>query len=142
MTKVNPYLNFNGNCEEAFNFYSSALGKEVRIMRFKDTPPEARQGISDKENDKVMHCEIVLSEGQSVMGSDIPESFGKATIGQNTAISVEVDSENEVNKIFEKLSSGGEVTMKPGKAFWGAYFAMCTDKFGIHWMVGYTYPKQ
>lgn len=141
MLRVNPYINFNGNCEEAFKLYQNAFGKELNIMKFKDVPPDARQNISDAENDKVMHCELKLSEGHSIMGSDIPESFGKATIGQNTAISVEVDNENEVNKIFEKLSTGGNVTMQPGKTFWGAYFGMCTDKFGINWMVSYTYPQ-
>ena len=143
MTSLNPYLNFNGNCEEAFNFYKSVFGGEyLTKMRFKDTPKEHQMPGSEGESEKIMHVSLPIGNGTVLMGSDVPEAFGKANIGSNFYISINADSEKEAEKLFNTLSAGGKVAMPLDKAFWGAYFGMFTDKFGIQWMVNYDYNRK
>lgn len=141
MKSVNPYLNFLGNTEEAFNFYKSVFGGDFTfIQRFKDTP-EAGQ-VADNDKDKIMHVALPLGKGNMLMGTDALESMGhKLTMGDNISISLEADSKEEADKLFNGLAKGGKVTMPIGDAFWGSYFGMTTDKFGVNWMISYTYPK-
>ena len=137
MTALQPYLIFNGNCESAFGFYQSVFGGEVSKMRFKDAPPEACQpGQVETEGDKIMHISLPVGEGL-LMGSDCPASFGEVVTGTNFNISITVPSEEEANRVFNGLAAGGTVTMPMGKTFWGSYFGMATDKFGIQWMVSH-----
>ena len=134
--QCNPYLLFNGNCEEAFNFYRSVFGGEFRggIMRFGSAPSETP---NEKEANLVMH--VTLPVGNTLlMGSDTSEAHGKVS-GNNISVSIIADSEDEATRIFNGLSAGGKVTMALDKTFWGAYFGMFTDKFGISWMVNYDY---
>ncbi len=141
MAAVNPYLNFNGNAEEAFNFYKSIFGGEFpMLMRFKDVPSEYQMGQSDGE--KIMHIALPIGQSSMLMGSDVPEAYGSATIGTNFYISISAASEEEADKLFNGLSAGGQVTMPLDKAFWGDYFGMLKDKFGIQWMVNYSYNQQ
>ncbi len=141
MPAVNPYLNFNGNAEEAFNFYKSVFGGEFpMVMCFKDVPPEHQMGESDGE--KIMHIALPIGQGTVLMGSDVAEMYGKATMGTNFYISISAESEEEANKFFNGLSAGGQVTMPMEKTFWGDYFGMFKDKFDIQWMVNYDYNKQ
>ena len=141
MAALHPYLNFNGNAEEAFNFYQSVFGGEFEtVMRFKDVPAEYQMGESD--GDKIMHMALPIGNGSMLMGSDVPEQFGKVTFGTASNISISADSEEDARKIFDGLSAGGEVTMPLDKAFWGDLFGMLKDKFGVHWMVGYSYGNQ
>lgn len=138
MAAINPYLTFDGNCEEAFTFYKSVFGGEFPggIIRFNSAPSEIPR--PESADDKVMH--VALSIGNTfLMGSDRMESRGKGTIGDNVSISIIAQSEEEAKKLFEGLSAGGKVTMPLNKTFWNAYFGMFTDKFGIHWMVNYDY---
>jgi PhnB protein len=140
MAAVNPYLVFNGNCEEAFNFYKSVFGGDFPggIMRFGSTP---ESGVSGEESNKVMH--VLLPIGNTVlMGSDTSSAHGNVSTGDNFSISINTDSEAEATKIFNGLSAGGKITMAMEKTFWGAYFGMFTDKFGINWMVNYDYDKK
>lgn len=139
MAQVNAYLNFNGNCEAAFTFYKNAFGTEFEyIGRFKDMPSEVE--LSEEEGNKVMHVTLRISEETVLMGSDTNESFGPAaTFGNNISISINTSSEEEANDLFNKLSTDGTVTMPLAKTFWGAYFGMFIDKFGINWMVNYDY---
>jgi len=141
MALLNPYLNFKGNTEEAFSFYKSIFGGEFAILqRFKDTP-EAK-GVSEKEKDKIMHISLPVGHGNILMATDALESMGhKLTVGNNIQLSLSTDSEEEADKIFIGLSAGGKVNMPLGKTFWGAYFGMCIDKFGVQWMVSYDYKK-
>ncbi|MCB0213152.1 MAG: VOC family protein [Anaerolineae bacterium] len=145
MKAINPYLNFNGNCEEAFNFYKSVFGGEfVMLMRFKDMPAEEmdeEHQISDSEGQKIMHVSLPVGQGAILMGSDVPSAMGTVQNGSNFAIAISADSEAETDEIFNGLSAGGQVTMPLDKMFWGAYFGMLTDKFGIQWMVSYDYPQ-
>jgi PhnB protein len=144
MVTVNPYLTFNGNCEEAFNFYKSVFGGEFPYLgRFKEMPPMDGQEVPESEGEKIMHVSLPISKETTLMGSDTSEAFGQAAKqGDNIAISINTDSEAEAEKLFNGLSEGGKVSMPLNKTFWGAYFGMFTDKFGIHWMVNYDYEQE
>ena len=141
MAAVNPYLNFNGNTEEAFNFYKSVFGGEFpMVMRYRDAPAEYQMGEDNGE--RIMHIALPIGQGTMLMGSDQPEVYGKATTGTNFYISISAASEEEADKLFNGLSAGGQVTMPMEKAFWGAYFGMFKDKFDVQWMVNYDYNQQ
>jgi PhnB protein len=137
MATANPYLNFNGNTEDAFNFYRSVFGGEfLTIQRFKDTPEANR--VAPSERDKIMHIALPIGKNNILMGTDALESMGhKVASGNNLHISLSTESEEETKKLFNGLSAGGTVTVPLEKQFWGATFGMFTDKFGISWMVNY-----
>jgi PhnB protein len=137
MKTVNPYLNFAGNTEEAFNFYKSVFGGEfLTVMKFKDMPD---QKILDKEKNQIVHIALPIAPNLILMGSDVPESMGiKLTVGNNVHISLSTDSREEADKIFSSLSKDGKVIMPMADQFWGDYFGSCIDKFGINWMVSFT----
>jgi len=143
MKSINPYLNFPGNTEEAFNFYKKVFGGDFvgGIYRFKDTPDAGKLSAADQ--DKVMHVGLQMGEGNYLMATDALESMGfKVTFGNNYYISIEAESKEEADKLFKGLSEGGKADMPMKDEFWGAYFGMLTDKFGVKWMINYTYPKQ
>ncbi len=99
------------------------------------------QELSEEVGNKIMHVSLPISDETVLMGSDTNETFGpQANFGNNISLSINTFSEDEANDIFEKLSKGGEITMPLAKTFWGAYFGMFIDKFGINWMVNYDYP--
>ncbi|HSP11233.1 MAG TPA: VOC family protein [Salegentibacter sp.] len=141
MATLNPYLNFNGNTEDAFNFYKSVFGGDfTSLMRFKEMPA-AEQGdekIPPGYENYIMH--ISLPIGDSVlMGSDCIEAFGqKAVFGSSNYVSVTPENEEETQRLFKELSAGGEVEMPLEKMFWGDLYASFTDKFGIKWMLNYA----
>lgn len=137
---INPYINFNGNAEEAFTFYKSVFGGEFsNVARFKDMA-SAEFPVSENDAEKIMH--IALPIGPTVlMGNDVPESMGRTNENENRSkISVNVESKEEADKIYAGLSAGGTVEMPIGDSPWGSYFAMFRDKYGIEWMVDYQ-PK-
>ena len=140
MALINPYINFNGNAEEAFNFYKSVFGGEFAlIVRFKDMPnPEFP--IAENEANKIMH--IALPIGQNVlMGNDVPEILGKVNENENRSkISVSAQSREEAGKLFNGLSVGGSIEMPIADSPWGSYFGMFRDKYGIEWIVDFD-PK-
>lgn len=134
MPVVNPYLNFNGNAEEVFNFYKSVFGGEFAMVgRFKDMPEEHRGPESDWN--KIMHISLPVKGGNTLMGSDVPEHMGKVVAGSNFNISLHADTKEEADQLFAGLSAGGQVIMPMSPAFWGSYFGMFTDKYGISWMI-------
>jgi PhnB protein len=137
MITINPYLNFKGNTEDAFNFYKTVFGGEfLTIQRFKDTPEADR--VPDSEKDKIMHIALPIGKGTILMGTDTLESMGHSLRpGNNYHLSIDTESEEEAKKLYAALSSGGVITIPLDKMFWGAYFGMCTDKFGTQWMVSY-----
>ncbi len=141
MARINPYLTFNGNCEEAFTFYKSVFGGEWMMMKFKDVPPGP--GMPDASaGNLVMHVSLPISKETSLMASDANPAMGPpVTMGQHLSLSVGVDSKEEADKIFNGLSAGGKITLPIQDMFWGAYFGMLVDKFGFIWMVNYDYPK-
>ncbi|CAG0999540.1 MAG: VOC family protein [Bacteroidetes bacterium] len=137
-TTVNIYLTFNGNCEEAFNFYKSAFGGEFSYVgKFGDMPPqEGMPAIPDNEKERIMHIALPISKETMLMGSDASDAFGNiTTIGDNFSVSINTDSIDEANRLFNALSEKGKINMPLSKTFWGAYFGMFTDRFGINWMV-------
>ncbi|MEO6230578.1 MAG: VOC family protein [Ferruginibacter sp.] len=139
MAVINPYLTFNGNCEEAFLFYRSVFGGEFPYVgRFKEMPPMDGKSVPVEEAEKIMHISLPISKETILMGSDTSAAFGQtANAGTNFSISITADSQAEADKLFNALVVGGKVTMPMGKTFWGSYFGMLTDKFGIAWMMSF-----
>lgn len=135
MANINPHVNFNGNAEEAFNFYRSVFGGEfTKIIRFKDLA-NAEFQVAEKEADKIMH--IALPIGNTVlMANDVPEILGRTNENENRSkIVINAESKEEADKIFNALSAGGQVEMPISDSPWGSYFGMFRDKYGIEWMV-------
>ena len=138
MAIINPHINFNGNAEEAFNFYKSVFGGEfAKIIRFKDlASPEFP--ISEKEENKIMHIALPTGIGSMLMGNDVPEILGKTNENENRSkISISAESKEEADKLFNGLSAGGQVEMPMEDSPWGSYFGMFRDKYGIEWMVDF-----
>jgi PhnB protein len=142
MTKLNIYLNFAGNTEEAFNFYKSVFGGDFSsIVRFKDMPM-AGVSIPKEDENKIMHIGLPVGKDATLMASDTPESLGrKLTPGNNVYISIHPESKEEANRIFNALSAGGMIEMPIADQAWGDYYGSLKDKFGVQWMVNYAYPK-
>lgn len=137
-TSVNPYLIFNGNCEEAFLFYQSVLGGEIPYMgKFNEMPVDANSPkLAEADANKVMH--VCLPIGNTMlMGSDSNAASGNVHFGNNFSVSMNVDSREEADRIFNGLSENGTVYMQMNKTFWGAYFGMFVDKFGVNWMINF-----
>ena len=140
MALINPHINFNGNVEEAFNFYKSVFGGEFeRIVRFKDLSND-EYPIPEKEADKIMH--IALPIGPNIlMGNDVPESMGRVNENENRSkISISAESRQEADQLFNGLSAGGNVEFPIGDSPWGSYFGMFRDQYGIEWMIDFN-PK-
>jgi len=140
MALINPHINFNGNAEEAFNFYKSVFGGEfAMIIRLKDMSG-AEFPVDEKDSNKIMH--IALPIGKNVlMANDVPESMGRVNENENRSkISVSAESREEADKLFIGLSAGGNIEVPIGDSPWGSYFGMFRDKFGIEWMVDFD-PK-
>lgn len=139
MATTNTYLNFNGNCEEAFNFYKSVFGGEFNyIGRFGEMPESDDYKVSEADKNKIMHVSLPI--GSSIlMGSDCGGDWAPVfKQGNNFSVSVTADSKEEANKLFNALSNGGQITMPLESTFWGDYFGMLTDKFGINWMMSFN----
>ncbi len=137
MALINPHVNFNGNAEEAFNFYKSIFGGDFEnITRFKDLSVPGNP-IATKEADKIMH--IALPIGNTMlMGNDVPERMGKVNERENRSkIYISAESREEADKIFTGLSAGGNIEVPISESPWGSYFGMLRDKFGIEWMVDF-----
>lgn len=136
MALINPHINFNGNAEEAFQFYRSVFGGEfTKIIRFKDIASE-EYPVPEKEANKIMH--IALSIGRNhLMGNDVPESMGRTNENEHRSkISVSTESKEEAMKLFDGLSVEGQVEI-PMMEDAGTYFAMFRDKYGIEWMIDF-----
>lgn len=144
MASVNLYLNFNGNCEEAFNFYKSAFGGEFQyIGRFNEMPPSDEYKMSENDANKIMHVSLPIGDGTVLMGSDTGGEWAPSFVqGNNFSISINTGGKDEADKLFNALSDGGKVTMPLSKTFWSEYFGMFTDKFGIAWMVSFDGNQQ
>jgi len=140
MALINPHMNFNGNAEEAFNFYKSVFGGEfTKIIRFKDlSSPEFP--IAENDANKIMHIELPIGKN-FLMANDVPEFMGKTNENENRSkIFIHAESREEADKIFNGLSAGGTIEGPIGDSPWGTYFGMFRDKYGIEWMVNFD-PK-
>lgn len=134
MTSVNPYLHFDGDCEAAFEFYRSVFGGDaLQYSRYSDMPPDSE--IPPEVANLVLHVGLPIGSGQVLMGSDRPPGTGSTTFGDSVSVTISAETAEEGRRIFEALAAGGEVVMPYEPQFWGDEMGMCTDRFGIHWMV-------
>lgn len=141
MKNLEPNLIFNGNCEKAFIFYESVFDAKIAaLIRYKDMPAEAKKDVSEADLERIIHVLLPINDKIAIMGSDAPSSM-KTQVGDNVSLTLNVESEEEARRIFDKLSEGGEITMPLGKTFFADLYAMFTDKFGIHWMIIYMKGK-
>jgi PhnB protein len=138
MTSIHPYINFNGNAEEAFTFYQSVFGGEcTSIVRFKDSMSDEFP-VPEQEAEKIMR--IVLPIGATTLiANDVPQAMGRVSESENRSkIAVTTETKEEAERIFAGLSAGGTVEMPMAQSPWGTYFAMFRDKYGIEWTVEYA----
>lgn len=137
MASVNPYLSFNGNCAEAFDFYKSVFGGDFMggVMRFADVPSMPHPA---EDGNKIMHVALPIG-GTVLMGSDFPSMMGEFKPGNNFSVAISAESEDEAHRLFDVLSAGGHVTMPLEKAPWNALYGGCKDKFGIDWGINYQF---
>jgi PhnB protein len=136
MITINPYLNFNGNCEEAFKLYKKVFGGEYdALQRFKEEPG-VNHTAADAE--KIMHVALPLGHGFILMGSDRPPAMGPGTMGENLSLSIGTESKKQADEVFNGLAEGGKITMPIADTFWGSYFGMVNDRFGVQWMVSFS----
>ena len=138
MALINPHINFNGNCEEAFNFYKSVFGGEfTKLVRFKDMSG-LEDTMSGTEADKIMHIALPIGDN-TLMGNDVPEIMGRVNEQENRSkISITAVSREEADGLYTGLSAGGDIEMPIDDSPWGSYFAMFRDKYGIEWMVDFN----
>jgi PhnB protein len=134
---ITAYVSFDGNTEEAFNFYATALNGTIsNIQRFSDSPHGAQ--LPDADKNKIMHIALEGPGNISLMGNDHMDFMGGPfNAGNNFSLSFHPDSQELADKLFNSLSAGGSVTVPMSKAPWGDYFGMFTDKFGIKWMINH-----
>lgn len=137
-TTLNPYLNFNGECREAMEFYAAALGAELHVTPFRGSPAE--KDVSEDYRDKVLHATLSFQDVLIMASDTTPEV--PVHKGSNTALYIAASSLEEARTFFGKLSAGGSILMPFERTFWGADFGMCTDRFGIQWMVSFEAPSE
>ena len=137
MITVNPYLYFNGNCEEAFNFYKSVFEAEFQYMgRYKDVP-QADRHIFQQQDNKIMHVSLPLSKETVLMGADNVEAHKEAMSYANFSLSINTDKKEEADKLFKRLSEGGIIRLPMNQTFWGSYYGIVNDRFGINWKISF-----
>ena len=140
MLSTDIYLHFNGQSEDAFKFYKSLFGGEfIAAQRYKGMAGSDKMNPADQE--RMMHISLRITPSTVLMGSDLPSDDQSLHGGNNFHICLQAESEKEANKFFQSLSKDGKIEMPMNKTFWGAYFGMCQDKFGIHWMINFTYSQ-
>lgn len=136
MRTINPWINFNGNAEEAFTFYKSVFGGEfAKIIRFGDLA-SAEFPVAEKEANKIMTIALPIGKHNVLMANDVPEFMGRVNENENRSkIVVSAESKEEADQIFNGLSAGGDVEGSIGDSLWGTYAGMFRDKYGIEWIV-------
>jgi PhnB protein len=129
-SRLNPYISFRDNAREAMEFYQSIFGGKLVMNTFK----EYHASQDPSEDDKIMHAQLEADNGMTLMAADTPSGM-EYRPGSSISVSLSGDNEAELTNYYQKLSAGGTVTMPLEKAPWGDAFGMCTDKFGVNWMV-------
>lgn len=139
MTTINPWINFNGNAEEAFTFYKSVFGGEfTKIVRFKDLA-SAEFPVAEKEEHKIMYIALPIGAGNVLIGNDVPEFMGRVNEQENRSkISVRTESREEADRVFNGLSAGGNIEGPMGDSPWGTYAGMFRDRYGIEWIIEFS----
>ncbi len=142
MLGLTVYLTYNGNTLEAFEFYKSILGGEfLDINYFKEMPASEGYEVPEADLEKILHITYKINETSYLMASDSSTFSGDATFGNNFSLSISPESKEEADKIYNELSAGGNIIMPIQDTFWGAYYGMFTDKFGINWAINFAYPQ-
>ncbi len=137
MITINPYLYFNGNCEEAFNFYKEIFKTEfIYIGRYNDVPKNDKYLFKEQEN-KIMHVSLPISKQMTLMGSDNAEAYRDSVSNNKFSLSITTDKKEEADKLFKKFSEGGVIKLAMNQTFWGSYYGIVTDKFGINWKISF-----
>lgn len=142
MITISPWINFNGNAEEAFTFYKSVFGGEfAKVIRFKDLAgPEFT--LPEKEQNKIMLITLPIGNSGMLMANDVPEVMGKVNEKENRSkILITAESKEEAGRLFNGLSAGGEVEGPMGDGPWGSYAGMFRDKYGIEWIIEFNPPR-
>jgi PhnB protein len=136
MRTINPWINFNGNAEEAFTFYKSVFGgKFTKLVRFKELS-SAEHPIAENEANKIMHIALPIGKHNVLLANDVPSFMGRVNENENRSkIAVSAESREEADKIFNGLSAGGDIEGPIGDSPWGTYAGMFRDKFGIEWII-------
>lgn len=139
MPKINPYLNFDGTAEEAFNFYKSVFGGEFQGVHRMDGTPGS-ENLPENEKNRIMHISLPVGD-ELLMASDIMPSMGHTlAVGNNNYVSIFTDSREQADQYFNGLSVGGAIEMPMEDQFWGDYFGAFRDKYGVNWMI--NFPAQ
>jgi PhnB protein len=145
MRTINPWINFNGNAEEAFIFYRSIFGGEfTKVVRFKDLASDDFQ-VAENEANKIMHIALPIGSHNVLIANDVPEFMGRVSENENRSkIVVNAESREEADQIFNGLSAGGDVEGPIGDTPWDTYAGMFRDKYGIEWIVEFdaNYSQQ
>ena len=138
MALINPYIHFNGNAEEAFNFYKSVFGGEFgKTLRYKDISSD-EYPIPETDKNRLMHITLPINKNSTLMGSDVLSMMGKVNENDNrNAVAITAESRDEADKLFNGLSAGGKIEMPMADGPQGSYFGMLTDRFGVEWMVNF-----
>ena len=142
MATINPWINFNGNAEEAFTFYKSVFGGEfAKVVRFKDIASEEFP-VAEKEANKIMHIALPIGNSAMLIANDVPEVLGRVNEHENRSkILVSTESKEEADRLFNGLSAGGEIEGSIGDSPWGTYAGMFRDKYGIEWIIEFSPAK-
>lgn len=142
MATINPWINFNGNAEEALTFYKSVFGGEfTKVVRFKDIA-SAEFPIPEKEENKIMYIALPIGTGSMLIANDVPEVMGQVNERENRSkILVNAESKEEASRLFAGLSAGGEVEGPMGDSPWGSFAGMFRDKYGIEWIIEFPPSK-
>jgi PhnB protein len=136
MRTINPWINFNGNAEEAFTFYKSVFGGDfAKVTRFKDLVSDEFP-VDEKEANKIMTIALPIGKHNMLMGNDVPEFMGRVNESENRSkILISAESREEANQVFNGLSAGGDIEGPMDDSPWGTYAGMFRDKYGIEWIV-------
>lgn len=140
MATVNTYVYFNGNCKEAFDFYKSLFNKEFQYVgRYKDVPEEARKNFPHCKETHIMHIALPISKETVLMGADIIEiEESKNDAEKYFSLFISAESKKEADELFHSLSQEGEIKLPISEQFWGSYYGICKDKFGINWKISFS----
>lgn len=142
MLTLNPYLVFKDNCEDAFNFYKVVFGADnLYISHYKNVPQDSKQLFPLSAEGKVMHATLQINAQTAIMGCDSIEAYDEqaaGNAGKNFYLHVSIDSRGETDRVFGELSAGGQVVLPMEQTFWGSYFGMIKDKFGITWKLTFN----
>ena len=135
MTTINPYIYFNGNCEEAFNFYKSVFRQEFTAMEHYKNVPKKDRLIFQESDEKIMHVTLPISTETMLNGSDNSLAYKEMIKYKTFSLIIHTDSKEEVDRLFGELSQNGQIKVPVRLTFWGAYYGQCIDKFGINWKI-------